>query len=38
MKYKFYVYQNSNFMFMTKINYIFIEIKFYLYKKSNDIF
>jgi len=46
MKYKFYFYQNSAFIFIKKINYIFIEnqilslskIKFYLYKKSNYIF
>jgi len=25
MKYKFYAYQNSNFIFIKKINYIFIE-------------
>jgi len=25
MKHKFYLYQNSNFIFIKKINYIFIE-------------
>jgi len=38
MKYKFYVYQNSNFIFIEKINYISIKNKILLYKKSNDIF
>jgi len=38
MKHKFYVYQNSNFIFMKKSITSLSKIKFYLYKKSNDIF
>jgi len=38
MKHKFYVYQNSNFIFIKKSITSLSKIKFYLYKKSNDIF
>jgi len=38
MKHKFYVYQNSNFVFIKKSIKSLWKIKFYLYKKSNDIF
>jgi len=38
IKYKFYCYQNSNFIFIKKLITSLSKIKFYLYKKSNDIF
>jgi len=38
MKHKFYIYQNSNFIFIKKSITFLSKIKFYLYKKSNEIF
>jgi len=38
MKHKFYIYQNSNFIFIKKLITSLSKIKFYLYKKQNDIF
>ena len=38
MKHKFYVYQNSNFIFIQKSITSLWKIKFLIYKKSNDIF
>jgi len=38
MKHKFCVYQNSNFIFIKKSIISLSKIKFYDYKKSNDIF
>jgi len=38
IKHKFYVYQNSNFIFIKKSITSLSKIKFYLYKKSNDNF
>jgi len=37
-KHKFYVYQNSNFIFIKKAITSLSKIKFDLYKKSNDYF
>jgi len=37
MKQKFYVYQNSIFIFIKNSITSLSKIKFYLYKKSNDI-
>jgi len=38
MKHKFYVYQNSNFIFIKKLITYLSKNKFYLYKKLNYIF
>jgi len=38
MKHKFYLYQNSNFIFIKKSITFLSKIKFYFYNKSNDIF
>jgi len=38
MKHKFYIYQNSNFIFIKKLITSLSKIKFYHYKKLNDIF